>query len=224
MQPVYRKSHKDMIELLTIPPASRSDRQIIAIASYFNTHKFFKDLTENKLDRVLYTNITVIQLEKDDVLFKYGDQPSAFYFVLTGAVDVYVPVKGSGEVKHIDLDDNQMHFKRVSTIGSGGTFGELALIAQRPRAATIVATNSCTLAVCDRLTYLHCINEKETLKLTVTTDNINALLPFKIERSQLMKLVYFLKPFELKLNNDVYIESQNCTHLYILIEGEIKVS
>lgn len=216
-------SLKDVRTLLEIPPSERSEKNLIRIASYFNCYKFFNDLTGNTVDKHLYRNITPLLLKKNHILFNYGDQASAFYFVISGSVDVYVPIKGPSEGIKANFDGEQLSLKKVSSIGPGGTFGELALIAQRPRAGTIKAGEDCILAVCDRKTYIKCIQEKEKYKLGMVIEKVNALLPLRMEKTQLMKLVYFLKPLELNFNNLVYEENHSFTYLYIIMEGEVKV-
>lgn len=217
-------STSDIKALLSLSPADRDPYHITLISAYFSQHKFFKELVTADTQRTLYTNITATVLDKGETLFRYGDQASTFYFVISGSVDVLVLANKEISTSVVSMNGMPVSFLKASSIGPGGTFGELALIAQRPRAATIVAAEDTLLAVCDKATYQSCINTRETQRLFSTVNKISALLPSKIEKNQLMKLVYFLKPLTLSYKSEVYKVGKPFTHLYMIIEGEVTVS
>lgn len=77
----------------------------------------------------------------DTFIIKQGDSGDNFYVVQTGTLVIYV--KGA---------DGQMN--RVGNqLGPGSCFGELALMYNTPRAASIQAVSDCTLWYIDRQTY-----------------------------------------------------------------------
>jgi len=77
-----------------------------------------------------------------------GDQGDFFYVVEKGIFHVYVNEKGSFQPG----PDGIGH--KVGEIGPGGSFGELALMYNAPRAATIVSAEAgCTLWALDRMTF-----------------------------------------------------------------------
>lgn len=63
-----------------------------------------------------------------------------FYVVETGALDVFVSRNGAPRVKVTDYTAN-------------GSFGELALMYNAPRAASVVAVADCILWALDRVTF-----------------------------------------------------------------------
>jgi len=69
-----------------------------------------------------------------------GENGDYFYVVEKGSLDVVIKAKG-GEAK------------KAATLGAGAAFGELALMYNSPRAATVKAADSCTLWQIDRKTY-----------------------------------------------------------------------
>jgi cAMP-dependent protein kinase regulator len=70
-----------------------------------------------------------------------GDQGDHFYVVESGSLVIKVAQPGGGRsVRYGDL-------------GPGDCFGELALMYNTPRAATIEATSDCKLWCLDRITY-----------------------------------------------------------------------
>lgn len=74
-----------------------------------------------------------------------------FYVVETGALDVFVSRNGGPRVK-------------VTDYGPNGSFGELALMYNAPRAATVVSTKPCTLWALDRVTFRRILMENTSRK------------------------------------------------------------
>lgn len=72
-----------------------------------------------------------------------GDAGSKFYIILKGLVGVLVPKNGEKNV-----------MIQVAELGSGYSFGELALITDKPRAATITCKEECHFAVLAKENYL----------------------------------------------------------------------
>lgn len=77
-----------------------------------------------------------------------GDQGDFFYVVEKGTFDIYVNPSG---VLEPGLDGLGA---KVATIEPGGSFGELALMYNAPRAATVMSAEAgCTLWALDRITF-----------------------------------------------------------------------
>lgn len=70
-------------------------------------------------------------------IIKQGDQGSLFYVIESGSVIVSIEGQPSCSAQ---------------TLGRGGSFGELALIYNTPRAATVTAAEDCVLWTIDRAT------------------------------------------------------------------------
>jgi len=76
----------------------------------------------------------------DDLIIKQGDPGEEFYVVDSGVPEVYV--------KQAEGED-----KKVLTYGEGDAFGELALMYNAPRAATVKANGAVKVWALDRLTF-----------------------------------------------------------------------
>lgn len=68
----------------------------------------------------------------------------------------------SGELTCLKLIDGEQ--KKVKEYGSGDVFGELALLYNAPRAATIKADTQCKLWVLDRMTFNHIVKDASQKK------------------------------------------------------------
>jgi len=77
-----------------------------------------------------------------------GDEGDYFYVIENGDFDIYINPSGSVETGADGLGN------KVGTIGPGGSFGELALMYNAPRAATVVsASKGGLLWALDRVTF-----------------------------------------------------------------------
>ena len=63
---------------------------------------------------------------KGDVIFREGDYGESFFRVIEGAVDVIINYQGENE-------------KKLTELGTGAYFGELAVLEAYPRSATVIA-------------------------------------------------------------------------------------
>jgi CRP/FNR family cyclic AMP-dependent transcriptional regulator len=78
-----------------------------------------------------------------DVILTEGEQGIAFYVVMSGHVEA---TRGDGTV--------------VNRIGPGGSFGELALLNETPRTATVTALDAVTCLVLPRLDFLDALRDQ----------------------------------------------------------------
>ncbi len=83
-----------------------------------------------------------------------GDAGDFFYVIERGAFDIYVNPSGTLQPGPDGMG------RKVSTISVGGSFGELALMYNAPRAATVISAEpNCTLWALDRLTFRRILME-----------------------------------------------------------------
>ncbi|KAI3326700.1 camp-dependent protein kinase regulatory subunit [Xylariaceae sp. AK1471] len=91
---------------------------------------------------------------KDIKVVTQGDAGDYFYVVEKGSFDVYVNDAGALQP---GLDGMG---KKVGSVQAGGSFGELALMYNAPRAATVVSAEpTCTLWALDRVTFRRILME-----------------------------------------------------------------
>ena len=76
-------------------------------------------------------------IEKNEILIQQGDEGDYFYIVKSGSFDIYVQRGTTPAVK-------------VSEKGPGDFFGEIAMMYNSPRAATVKATSNSTVWALDR--------------------------------------------------------------------------
>jgi CRP-like cAMP-binding protein len=86
---------------------------------------------------VLVEQLELVSLEKDAVLFREGDAGDALYVIVEG--EVSVQAEGPPRVE-------------MARLGPGAFIGEVALMTDQPRSATIIALSDAELIRIDRIT------------------------------------------------------------------------
>lgn len=86
---------------------------------------FFNNLNFAQLDELINA-LKKVNVKKGEVLIKQGDVGDKFYIIAAGEVSVHVKKGLAGT-------------KKVAVLGDGDFFGEMALISDLPRTATVIA-------------------------------------------------------------------------------------
>ncbi|KAI8374369.1 cyclic nucleotide-binding-like protein [Radiomyces spectabilis] len=98
------------------------------------------------LDEIQYRDVINAMTEKpvpgaDEIIIQQGAIGDYFYIVESGTLDCYI------------------NDEKVTSYSAGDSFGELALMYNSPRAATIITTSSCVLWALDRITFRRILME-----------------------------------------------------------------
>lgn len=143
MAPTNDKNYVKII----IPKTSEQRKRIeVSISNNF----LFKNLDEEQYTDVINA-MTEKRIEKGVTIIKQGGIGDFFYVVETGTLDVFVAKNNNQPIK-------------VTDYGPGGSFGELALMYNAPRAATIIATSDSVLWALDRITFRKILMENTSRK------------------------------------------------------------
>ncbi|EGF83549.1 hypothetical protein BATDEDRAFT_18644 [Batrachochytrium dendrobatidis JAM81] len=141
---------KDYIKI-DIPKTSEQRKRI---ESAIHANFLFRSLDEEQ-----YTDVVNAMAEKKitagEEVIKQGGIGDYFYIVETGALDVFVARNVNGQL--------QLPAK-VTDYGPNGSFGELALMYNAPRAATVIATQDSVLWALDRVTFRRILMENTSRK------------------------------------------------------------
>lgn len=151
-----------------------------------------------------------------DIVIKQGDSGEYFYIIESGAVDVFMECSG-------------LKIKIGQTLKRGKYFGELALMYNTPRAATVISTEDCVLWRIDRQTYRTIVthhNKETSAEFATLISNVYILgkrLGDVLSQNELNKVVSSLEIEEFE--NDSVIVRQYLTgdYFYIITEGQVDV-
>lgn len=109
----------------------------------------FKDLSDNEL-KVLYSSMIPIKIQADEVLITQGEISDCMYVLLSGRL----LVKSDGKV--------------IAQIGRGQTVGEMGVITDDPRSATVVAMRESLLLKLEKSSFTDLWMRHPTLLFEVT--------------------------------------------------------
>jgi len=104
---------------------------LLAIRSLISSNALFQGLGESGY-RILEQNVELLHLAAGEILFRQGDPADWFCIVVSGDLKV-----------EVTLPDSQVQL--LGTLGSGDCVGEIALLFQKPRSATVYAASDSEL-------------------------------------------------------------------------------
>ncbi|KKK14475.1 hypothetical protein P175DRAFT_0435228 [Aspergillus ochraceoroseus IBT 24754] len=130
------------------PYHQKTEAQLARLKTAVSSNFLFAHLDDEQFKTVLDALVEKPIPAKDIKVISQGDAGDYFYIVEEGHFDVCINPSGSVQPGPEGMGN------KVSTIGPGGSFGELALMYNAPRAATIVSTDTkSTLWALDRVTF-----------------------------------------------------------------------
>ncbi|KAF8933255.1 cyclic nucleotide-binding-like protein [Dissophora ornata] len=139
-------SHQNYVK--TVIPKTEEQRR--RIETSISNNFLFKNLDEDQYEDVVNA-MTEKRFQRNVKVIEQGAVGDFFYVVETGTLDVFVAKNGRPSEK-------------VFEYGPGGSFGELALMYNGPRAATVTATSDVVLWALDRITFRRILMENTSRK------------------------------------------------------------
>ena len=116
-------------------------------------------------------------------------------------------------------------FVEVVQLRSGKSFGELALIKNKPRAATIKCVEDCHFAVMSKSDYEKVLQKIEQKNMNKIIEFLHQLPFFKVwTRTSLSKLQYSFEQRAFIRNQIIYKEGDTSHMVYIIKTGEFEVN
>ena len=207
---------QNLKKILEKPQESRDAIDLKLIASYISRVKFFESLKDQKL--IFRECCTYIQYEfipSNTFVFKAGDVGDKFYILLKGEAGVIITLK----------ENNSLIQKEVLVYRDGGSFGELALTGDKPRAASIFAKADCHFAILDKFNYNRILASILKKKRNELVEFLQSQAIFKnLTKGSVLKLSYCFEEKFLKKDQILFKEGDKNDYLYLICEGEIKLS
>ncbi|XP_051889633.1 cAMP-dependent protein kinase type II-beta regulatory subunit [Pristis pectinata] len=170
----------------------------------------FKNLDQEQMFQLLDAMFER-SVEVGEHVIDQGDDGDNFYVIERGKYDIFV-----------NVNDIQ---KCVGTYDNHGSFGELALMYNTPRAATIIATSSGALWGLDRTTFRRIIVKNNAKKRRLYEEFVKSLpLLTSLELGERMKVV---DVFGTKTYNDgerIIAQGDKADSFYIVESGEVRIT
>ncbi|EPZ32488.1 camp-dependent protein kinase regulatory subunit [Rozella allomycis CSF55] len=183
----------------------KSDEARMRIASAISNNLLFRNLEGDQRNEIVDAMFEK-KVSSGVAVIVQGEEGDNFYVVDSGKFDVIVDGK------------------KVIEVGPGGSFGQLALMYNTPRAATVKASEDSVLWAVDRVTFRRYI-VNNTFRKRKLYESFLKTVPIlsSLQQSEIVKIADALEPIEYD-NEEVIVEQGNRgDSFYILVEGEAVV-
>ena len=174
----------------------------------------FRSVSSSLLQNIVNAMFRV-EVKEGDAIIKQGDAGDNFYVTFAGTFDCFIDKDGQRE--------------KVMEYSKGQSFGELALLYNSPRAASVIATSDAILWALDR----------EAFNITLVSNSVEH------HEATRLRGVPFLSPLSEKMLHDLHEHvrkkifsgpspntrqgqlvlrcGQSCDALFIVLEGEVSI-
>ncbi|KAL4467240.1 hypothetical protein ABPG72_005865 [Tetrahymena utriculariae] len=225
---------KQIIEILKTPSSLRADVQISFLQQETNHIGLFKQYKEedgdDELQRLCCMYMKYEYQSKDQTLFNIDDFGTKFYIILSGKVGVYIrmPKQKRLELSQEQNNQNLMQepdpLQMVKELRMGDSFGELALLKNSKRLATIICKEDCHFGVIDKKIFNLALKEKEEEKLNIQMRFLaNSPLFSRLPKNTIKHLHMNAFYVQYQKNQPVYLEGQSSNSCYVIKSGEFTI-
>ena len=198
------------------PQHPKSEEQLARLKTAVSSNFLFSHLDDDQFKTVLDALVEKPIPAKGIKVISQGDAGDYFYIVEDGHFDIYIHPAGSVQPGTDGMGN------KVASTGPGGSFGELALMYNAPRAATVVSTDAkSTLWALDRITFRRILMDSAFQRRRMyeafleEVPLLSSLKPY--ERS---KIADALEPIKFPAGSTIINEGDPGDAFYLLESGE----
>ena len=170
---------------------------------------FMFSALDDKEKEIVVDAMEEIKVDVNDVVIQEGDQGDCLYVV------------GSGQLSCTKIFKGNTDPTFLKSYTPGEAFGELALLYNAPRAATITAIDSCILWKLDRDTFNHIVKDSAQKKRDKYEKFLETVKIFEtMEPYERSKLADAFTERRYKAGETIIQEGESGNELFLLQEGQ----
>ncbi|KAL4432305.1 hypothetical protein ABPG74_011064 [Tetrahymena malaccensis] len=213
-----QKQKKKIVEILKKPPLTRLQSHLVQLQKATENIKFFKELNEKEKDDEIHKQCCQYMMYEQHpkghpviVINTVGDK---FYIILSGSCSVHIK-------KNQDDQSENPELLRVAVMPTGVGFGELALISNKPRMATIICEEDCEFLTLQKRPFDKILKNKNQINSKLAYLESLAFLQ-EINKGYLRD-IYSRSDFKSFVNKQsVFLEGEEADAMYIVTKGTFK--
>lgn len=172
----------------------------------------FNSLDEKEFEIVIDA-MTEVKLKPGEVIIKEGDDGDYLYVVENGKLQCSKIFPGNTEPTNLIV------------YNPGGAFGELALLYNAPRAATIAAIDECLLWGLDRKTFNHIVKDAAVRKREMYDDFLKKVKILQtMDAYERQTVADAFTKHKFSQGDKIITQGAEGNELYFLVEGEAKAT
>lgn len=155
---------------------------------------------------MIASNISYGEVHPDTTIFKLGDTSDAFYILEKGCCEVNYPDRNKREIK------------------SGEGFGELALLYEVPRSATVTALEYCGLWILDKVKFRLAVEQSIVYDMEEHISQLQRIIFLKnmLSQEQLDMSASLIKVLNYRKNEVIFEEGEPGSSAFIVKSGKIQ--
>ena len=199
-------SHTNEVVATRVEVVTKSDDTKFTLLSILKSHFLFSKLHDYELEDVIDSMVDQYA-EEGDVIITEGDGGDKYYCVEEGTVEIEI----GGNV--------------VGTMDGGNSFGDLALMYNSPRAATIRARTECTLWVLEKHFFRQAMVTSSSNQAGNLAQFLGKLKLF--ESLSLESLSQLAKSLTLKTYEDrqyIITQGEIGEHFFVIFKGKVRIT
>lgn len=203
--PKYQQEKSEIYEKILIIPKQKGIKEITFIIQCLKKHFMFYNLSDLELENIV-NKMFYCQCEKDEYVFKQDENASSFFIIEKGQFEVIV------------------HEKPKRIISTSESFGELALLYNAPRSASIRSKEISTLWGIDRNTFRKAVEEMVAKEYEFNRSFIDDIAFFQnLTTGQKNALASVLYTQKFSKGQPIVVEGDPASSYYIIKEGSVSV-
>jgi len=188
----------------------KSDEQRARLVSVVESMLLFKSLDSDQMNQVLDA-MAEKPVDAGFHVIDEGDDGDFFYIIESGKFDIYKTI--DGEEKHLGQYDGK------------GSFGELALMYNAPRAATIVANTEGMLWAMDRQTFRRIVVKATAKKRRAYEEFLKKVEILSVlEEHEVTKVADAIETKEYADGQMIFSQGDAPDYFYIVVDGEVDIT
>ena len=143
-----KELHEKIKSILEIPPDKREDKTCLELMNLTKNLKIFENISLSIEHQNICSSLTLETYKPNQVIIKQGDKGESLYHILHGLVSVQLNIQIDTGIQ--DKSEVVNVLKNICELSDGDFFGEIALIYNIPRTATITALTETSLIRIDK--------------------------------------------------------------------------
>jgi len=229
----------EVVKILGSKKPSHSD--IKFLFDKYRHIAFLKELLDQGKKSIVYDLLSCLRYQnanENDVIFLAGDRSSKFFLIIRGNVRILLSDpsvnpqpcpfpglfdKNQNEKRLFPSRENRWTFKSVANLTDGQTFGELGILHDKPRLATVVAASPTVFGV------INADDFKRILEPTMMAESeeklkfLKPLMEYECSYEEYWRLAAYFSKVPLNRYHTLYEEGQPFDKVFFVASGMVRL-
>jgi CRP-like cAMP-binding protein len=226
--------------ILRIEPKCRSEADLHIVYTYLKNLKssFFASYTPETM-LLLASKLKFETFPKHSVIMKEGEIADKLFILMSGSISIWCLTTGSslGSLETKEISSSHLRYVRsiisnsikfLNVHGAGGSkimFGELGLLQNQRRSATLIAYTDCQFLTLTKPTFETVMKAVEQHKFDELITQLQQFKLFaRINSRHLTRLTYYFSHKTFPANSLIINQGEQCGLIYFIKQGEIEIT